>query len=311
MNHKQNRTTLLEQVGSTVPSTKRGPTKASVTPHDYLAVPPPFNLAAQPAGDCLIWLWTLNRDGYGVASFPSAETLAHRQAFRQSRKRPSKMSILHLCHRPYCVQPSHLYEGTAKDNTEDRKLRLQDGINLSLTFRKHDVVQRVAQYRWDSPVLNQKPLLPSPEAGLHDCNFVIHANNRLICSICGNPGDPNLHFKTRDPEFQPPQADRNSHDIVNHHRTITDLDNGLVCNLEATSTINVPTNRAERRRRDREIAKHPITKPILLAPPVTFDPANPQPIHLDLSNAPKFLGTGMIVVTAQPIPRDPFGPSLE
>ena len=30
-------------------------------------------------------------------------------------------SILHLCHRPFCVQPAHLYEGTAKENSEDRK----------------------------------------------------------------------------------------------------------------------------------------------------------------------------------------------
>ena len=37
---------------------------------------------------------------------------------------PEGKLILHLCHRRSCVQPAHLYAGTQKQNTEDRKVRL-------------------------------------------------------------------------------------------------------------------------------------------------------------------------------------------
>ena len=69
------------------------------------------------AGQCLIWCGPLNRDGY-----PKGERNL-RDVFRKSRGRRPTRSVLHLCHRRSCVQPSHLYEGSPRDNAEDRRHR--------------------------------------------------------------------------------------------------------------------------------------------------------------------------------------------
>ena len=83
--HSNSRAVVLQSVG-TVPRTGRPTANCpNITDQDYRAVPPPLNLQVHPAGDCLIWLWKLNADGYGTAAFASVEQLAHRQAFLQSR----------------------------------------------------------------------------------------------------------------------------------------------------------------------------------------------------------------------------------
>ena len=94
-----------------------------------------LNLQVHPAGDCLIWLWRLNAGGYGTASFPDQERLAHRQAFTQSRRCPTDLNVLHLCHRPFCVQPSHLYDGSAKENSQDRQVRTSQEFHMNSSLR--------------------------------------------------------------------------------------------------------------------------------------------------------------------------------
>ena len=85
--HSQSRAIIL-QAAAILPSTSRRKVNdPTISEQDYAAVPPPLNLQVHPAGDCLIWLCSLNADGYGTGSFPDREQLAHRQAFTQSRGR--------------------------------------------------------------------------------------------------------------------------------------------------------------------------------------------------------------------------------
>ena len=54
-----------------------------------------------------------------VPGYPSGTR--HRVAYMQSRGLGALDSdVLHLCGRPYCVQPGHLYLGNAQDNADDR-----------------------------------------------------------------------------------------------------------------------------------------------------------------------------------------------
>ena len=47
--------------------------------------------------------------------------MVHRLAFVQAGGTiPEDMQINHLCDRPYCLQPGHLYAGTKKENAKDR-----------------------------------------------------------------------------------------------------------------------------------------------------------------------------------------------
>ena len=74
-------------------------------------------------GHCLVWKYNLNRDGYGYLTIDGEQWLAHRTVFIQTQGTiPEGMQINHLCNRPYCVQPSHLYAGSKQDNRDDFRI---------------------------------------------------------------------------------------------------------------------------------------------------------------------------------------------
>ena len=306
MNHKQDRATLLEEVGLRLPGNSRGREKGSVHEGDYLAVPPPFNLEAHPVGDCLIWLWTLNDGGYGTYSFPGTEQLAHRQTYYQSREKHAKLKVLHLCHRPYCIQPSHLYEGTPQDNSDDRRLRTGPNLNIGLAVKKLFITQQVAKYRWESPVPQMKPMLYPVEAGAHECRYIIPAGDRKICPICRNPEDPHMRmsFQEEEPEFQPLQEDQNIHQTARHRRTFKDLGEGLTLRFDGTIVIETPTNRAEQRRREREARKNRADEPVLLGQRTgVVDPRNPAPMSFSIPPDKRISGPGVILVETRAVRR--------
>ena len=72
------------------------------------------------------WLWT----GIVVKDYPKInigrrQVGAHRYSWElhNGRAVPDDLWVLHKCDRPLCVNPSHLYPGTAKENARDRGLR--------------------------------------------------------------------------------------------------------------------------------------------------------------------------------------------
>ena len=88
---------------------------------DYRPVPVPPNIPIPIPASCLIWRWGLTNQGYGCLRIRGANELAHRVAYRQGgRELSNSDSVLHACHRRFCVQPAHLYAGSAKDNAVDR-----------------------------------------------------------------------------------------------------------------------------------------------------------------------------------------------
>ena len=80
-------------------------------------------------GTCMVWKYGLNRYGYGILTIDGKQELVHRAAFIQTRWYiPEDKQINHLCNRPYCVQPSHLYAGTTQDNKDDSRIFSKDEL---------------------------------------------------------------------------------------------------------------------------------------------------------------------------------------
>ncbi len=100
-------------------SWKEGP----ITPADCLGIPMQVNSPFSPLGHCMVWKYGLNQYGYGTLTIDGKRELAHRAAFIQTRGQiPENRQVNHLCNRPYCVQPSHLYAGTTRDNKDDSQV---------------------------------------------------------------------------------------------------------------------------------------------------------------------------------------------
>lgn len=95
-----------------------------------------------PAIGC--WNWTACRNSKGYGKFtvgskipsnqnPMRKVLAHRWSFQFHRGDFDKaLLICHNCDNPSCVNPSHLFVGTATDNMQDAlrkgRLAISDGM---------------------------------------------------------------------------------------------------------------------------------------------------------------------------------------
>ena len=148
----------------------------------------------------MVWKYSLNQDGYGVLTIDNKQELAHRAAHIQTRGsiREGKQ-VNHLCNRPFCVQPTHLYSGTRQDNKDDAQI-----------FNKHELlhapwaIHQTKRIETDNPLLKrlqesnrydeiepwepveqpaQKPLeeFTCPR---HDFAITMFNGNAKICRIC-------------------------------------------------------------------------------------------------------------------------------
>lgn len=71
-------------------------------------------------GECLIWSGSKTRDGYGVLSIGRRQFRAHRVSYEHYNGLiPDGMLVCHRCDTPLCVEPKHLFLGSAKANTAD------------------------------------------------------------------------------------------------------------------------------------------------------------------------------------------------
>jgi hypothetical protein len=77
---------------------------------------------------CWLWQGAKKHDGYGLINRHGKMMLAHRFAWEQANGPiPAGKFALHHCDTPACVNPSHMYLGTKKDNAADMYARGRDG----------------------------------------------------------------------------------------------------------------------------------------------------------------------------------------
>ena len=82
-----------------------------------------------PLSGCWIWTGAISRDGYGKVGVRLATGChniipAHRASWQvHNGLIPAGMWVLHHCDVRCCVNPGHLYIGTARDNSNDTLTR--------------------------------------------------------------------------------------------------------------------------------------------------------------------------------------------
>lgn len=80
-----------------------------------------YDRIEKDSSGCWLWLGSRGKDGYGRSSINRKGVWAHRVSWViHYRRIPTGMWVLHKCDNPPCVNPDHLFLGTAKDNNLDK-----------------------------------------------------------------------------------------------------------------------------------------------------------------------------------------------
>ena len=87
-------------------------------------------------GPCLEWNARKDAHGYGRLKVHRRETLAHRHVWEQAHG-PTNLCVLHKCDNTSCIELTHLFLGTPKDNMQDKKAKGRSQARRSICKHGH------------------------------------------------------------------------------------------------------------------------------------------------------------------------------
>lgn len=87
--------------------------------------------------ECWLWATTKDRKGYGQWFAYGRRQRAHRMAYESFVSEiPDGLWVLHKCDVPPCINPDHLFLGTAQDNTQDMIKKGRSGMDKGQFWAK-------------------------------------------------------------------------------------------------------------------------------------------------------------------------------
>jgi len=79
-----------------------------------------FAKTVQLENDCVQWVGSTNPNGYGQIGYEGKICTTHRLSWILANGEiPNGLWVLHKCDFRACINPDHLFLGTARDNTDD------------------------------------------------------------------------------------------------------------------------------------------------------------------------------------------------
>lgn len=115
----------------------------------------------EPTTGCWLWTGHVSPRGYARCRIPQGPTV--RVARYIIEAGPNELAC-HRCDQPACVNPAHLYRGTAHDNYHDMKSRGRDR-GSTMTHCKRGHLYDEANTHWRA-----RPGLASPARLCRACN---------------------------------------------------------------------------------------------------------------------------------------------
>lgn len=93
------------------------------------------------------WLWTGAKDkrGYGKINVAGRYVQTHRASWAEFKGDPGSRFVCHHCDTPACINPEHLFLGSAQDNSDDmvQKDRQAKGPAMPHTKLTEDLVRLI------------------------------------------------------------------------------------------------------------------------------------------------------------------------
>ena len=159
-----------------------------MTPSDYVGIPVPPALPVPLNPPCLVWRWQLRGGGYGVLQGKGDHVIA----FEQTRRRAvrEERQVNHLCNQPFCIQPAHLYEGTAKQNSEDLQAEMAGNHYQEWRAMTHRFDRALTRHHWRAPALEavsrswEKPI-ECPHEEMPEMFARTGKEKKEMCVNCG------------------------------------------------------------------------------------------------------------------------------
>jgi hypothetical protein len=72
------------------------------------------------SGECWFWRGGVGKKGYGNFSVDGKTVSAHRAAYVIQHGKEPENDVCHTCDNPLCMRGAHLFDGTKKDNNDDK-----------------------------------------------------------------------------------------------------------------------------------------------------------------------------------------------